>query len=151
MFETKVMVAPNSPMALAKDKIMPAIIPGAISGNVTNTNTQNELASTPFGRLADMATVATRPLSRTAVHSSGERLSHPSIAFAQLASWPGLSRPSTFDLKARKEGVDARDNPRIKSGDGHDAREETRSHRNAQAQSKAIHDRAPPGPSTVKP
>jgi len=28
----------------------------------------------------------------------------------------------SFSLKARKKGVDARDNPRIKSGDGHDAR-----------------------------
>src|SRR5437899_1797493 len=39
------------------------------------------------------------------------------------SSWPGLSRPSTsFPRKACKKGVDARDNPRIKSGDGHDER-----------------------------
>src|SRR5215471_20611278 len=47
-------------------------------------------------------------------------------------SWPGLSRPSTsFLLMARKKDVDARDNPRIKSGDGHDGGEAIRSHRNA--------------------
>jgi hypothetical protein len=42
-----------------------------------------------------------------------------------------LSRPSTsFSLKARKKDVDARDNPRIKSGDGHDGAGMIRSHRN---------------------
>jgi hypothetical protein len=30
-----------------------------------------------------------------------------------------------------KKGVDARDNPRIKSGDGHDGEKVMRSHRNA--------------------
>ena len=39
-------------------------------------------------------------------------------------SWPGLSRPSTsFALKARKKDVHARDNARIKSGDGRDGEE----------------------------
>src|SRR6476659_8641495 len=44
MFETKVMGAPNSPIALAKHRIMPAMIPGRISGKVTNVNTQSGLA-----------------------------------------------------------------------------------------------------------
>src|SRR5262245_25708457 len=44
MFETKVMVAPNSPIALAKHRIMPAMIPGTTSGNVTVANTQARLA-----------------------------------------------------------------------------------------------------------
>ena len=35
MLETKVMVAPNSPSALAKHSIMPAMMPGSASGNVT--------------------------------------------------------------------------------------------------------------------
>jgi hypothetical protein len=34
-------------------------------------------------------------------------------------------------LSCRKKGVDARDNPRIKSGDGHDGEEAIPSHRNA--------------------
>src|ERR1051325_10092205 len=34
MFETKVIVAPNSPSARAKDRIMPARMPGRISGSV---------------------------------------------------------------------------------------------------------------------
>ena len=34
-------------------------------------------------------------------------------------------------LNVRKKDVDARDNPRIKSGDGHDAGEVIQSHRNA--------------------
>jgi hypothetical protein len=36
-----------------------------------------------------------------------------------------------FFAGRRKKGVDGRDNPRIKSGDGHDAGEMVRSHRNA--------------------
>ncbi len=43
-----------------------------------------------------------------------------------------MSRPSTFySLTRRKKGVDARDNPRIKSGDGHDGGEVIRSRRDA--------------------
>jgi len=44
MFDTKVMVAPNSPMALAKHRIMPARMPGTMSGKVTVANTQAGLA-----------------------------------------------------------------------------------------------------------
>jgi hypothetical protein len=44
MFETKVMVAPNSPMERAKARIMPAISPGAISGRVMVRKTQAGLA-----------------------------------------------------------------------------------------------------------
>jgi len=44
MFDTNVMVAPNSPMALAKHRIMPAMRPGTISGRVIVRNTQARLA-----------------------------------------------------------------------------------------------------------
>ena len=40
MLDTKVIVAPNSPIALAKDSTMPAMMPGTISGSVTTANTQ---------------------------------------------------------------------------------------------------------------
>jgi hypothetical protein len=43
-----------------------------------------------------------------------------------MSSWPGSSRPSTPSILPGLEDVDARDNPRIKSGDGHDKREFTR-------------------------
>jgi hypothetical protein len=36
-----------------------------------------------------------------------------------------------FSAEAPQKDVDARDNPRIKSGDGHDAGEVIQSHRNA--------------------
>jgi hypothetical protein len=39
MFDTKVMVAPNSPMARAKHNMPPATMPGRISGSVTVENT----------------------------------------------------------------------------------------------------------------
>src|SRR5258708_6564188 len=58
-------------------------------------------------------------------------LAFPVMLTLLSESWPGLSRPSTsFWLKARKKDVDARDNPRIKSGDGHDGGEVIRSRRN---------------------
>ena len=44
MLETKVMVAPNSPSALAKHSTMPAMTPGNASGSVTVRNTQKPLA-----------------------------------------------------------------------------------------------------------
>ena len=46
-----------------------------------------------------------------------------------LPSWPALCRPSTgavrrvFGRTATRNGVDGRDNPRVKPGDGHDAAE----------------------------
>src|SRR5256885_506718 len=40
MLETKVMVAPNSPKLRAKARIIPAMMPGSISGKVTATTTQ---------------------------------------------------------------------------------------------------------------
>ncbi len=40
--------------------------------------------------------------------------------FRAYKSWPGLSRPSTSLPKGCQKDVDARDNPRIKSGDGRD-------------------------------
>src|SRR6056297_4140788 len=40
MFETNVIVAPNSPIALAKPRMLPAMIAGRINGKVTVANTQ---------------------------------------------------------------------------------------------------------------
>ena len=40
MFEIKVIVAPNSPMALAKERIIPAMMPGRIRGRVTTRKTR---------------------------------------------------------------------------------------------------------------
>ena len=48
----------------------------------------------PIGRLVNIATVATRTLSWTAVHSSGERLSHPSMAIGQSLR----CRPRSFTI-----------------------------------------------------
>ena len=44
MLETKVMVAPNSPIALAKPSTMPASTPGSASGSVTVANTRQGAA-----------------------------------------------------------------------------------------------------------
>src|SRR3979411_1972617 len=47
MFDTKVMVAPNSPIALAKPSTMPASTPGSASGSVTVAN--NRQGAAPSG------------------------------------------------------------------------------------------------------
>src|SRR3954463_4945513 len=47
MLETKVMVAPNSPIALAKPSTMPASTPGSASGSVTLANTRHMPAPPP--------------------------------------------------------------------------------------------------------
>src|SRR3546814_10565957 len=44
MLETKWIVAPNSPSACAKDRLIPSMMPGTISGSVTVRNTQAGLA-----------------------------------------------------------------------------------------------------------
>ncbi len=44
MLETKVIVAPNSPIALAKERMEPAITPGTISGRVTVRKTHRGCA-----------------------------------------------------------------------------------------------------------
>src|SRR5258705_111260 len=45
MLETKVIVAPNSPIALAKPSTMPASTPGSASGRVTVANTRHGAAT----------------------------------------------------------------------------------------------------------
>src|SRR3989442_870435 len=65
MFDTKVMVAPNSPIALAKPSTMPASTPGSASGKVMVKNTRQ-------GAAPSVAAVAARSESRIAVHSVGE-------------------------------------------------------------------------------
>ena len=49
MFETKVMVAPNSPIDLAKARIEPARMPGRINGSVTARKTKPGLAPSVSG------------------------------------------------------------------------------------------------------
>ena len=63
MLETKVMVAPNSPSALAKQSTMPAMTPGIASGNVTVRNTQKRSApsvAAASSSLRSMASIASR-------------------------------------------------------------------------------------------
>ena len=51
MLATKVMVAPNSPSALAKQSTTPAMRPGSASGSVTVRNTQMRFAPERRGGL----------------------------------------------------------------------------------------------------
>ena len=55
MLETKVIVAPNSPKALAKHKTTPAITPGSASGNVMVRNTSMRLAPSLAGGILKTA------------------------------------------------------------------------------------------------
>ena len=62
MFETNVIVAPNSPMALAKPRIMPAVMPGIIKGSVTVRKTQARFA--PRVPAASSSRVSTASIER---------------------------------------------------------------------------------------
>src|SRR3954469_3748680 len=64
MLETKVMVAPNSPIALAKPSTMPASTPGSASGSVMVENTA---ARPPRG-------LAPAPSSRGSIASTARRI-----------------------------------------------------------------------------
>ena len=52
------MVAPNSPIALAKDRIAPAITPGRQSGRVMVANTQSGLAPSVPAALSSRVSTA---------------------------------------------------------------------------------------------
>lgn len=70
---TKVIVAPNSPIALAKASTMPARMPGRISGRVTVRNTQPRpapsvaAACSSRGSTASMASRIARTISGNAM------------------------------------------------------------------------------------
>ena len=55
MFETNVIVAPNSPSAFAKPMMRPASTPGSASGSVIVRNTQKGLRAKRRGRFFDVA------------------------------------------------------------------------------------------------
>jgi hypothetical protein len=80
MFETKVIVAPNSPSARAKARSAPVITPAMASGSVTVKNTRVRLA--PSVRAASSSRGSTDSIARrTARTSSGK----PMIAAASAA------------------------------------------------------------------
>ncbi len=73
MFDTKVIVAPNSPIALAKARIAPVTIPGRISGSVTVTKIQGRdapsvaAACSSFGSTASIDSRIARTISGKAM------------------------------------------------------------------------------------
>src|SRR5260370_40333853 len=105
---------------------------GRVSIVVRLTPTLNFSATAPFATTSSQpmqaqaaATIET-PLVRTFLSCAMSRFL-PSVS---MESWPspdlirGLSRPSmSCLLRLNKKDVDARDDPRIKSGDGHDGGE----------------------------
>src|SRR2546430_15837187 len=58
MLETKVMVAPNSPSAFAKQSTMPAISPGIASGKVTVRNIQRRSAPSVAAAASSLRAIA---------------------------------------------------------------------------------------------
>ena len=58
MLATKVIVAPNSPIALAKPRISPAMIPGAASGKVTVAKTNQDGAPSVCAACSSRASTA---------------------------------------------------------------------------------------------
>src|ERR1700756_4598184 len=81
MFETKVIVAPNSPIALAKPSTMPASTPGSASGSVTVANTRQGAAPRVSGVGAAVARLDRKPdrahQKRKRHHAAGERSTGP--------------------------------------------------------------------------
>src|SRR3546814_10507679 len=72
-FETKVIVAPNSPIERAKPSTSPASTPGTLSGNVTLQNTRAGRAPRVRAALSSRTSTATidsrlaRPISGSAI------------------------------------------------------------------------------------
>ena len=101
MLETKVMVAPNSPSALAKHKTEPAQIPGSANGRETRKNVQKPFAPERSRRCLKTAVDAFKGQSdgpqhqrkahhRTCQRSSRptERKAHPEIIEKKRADGP---------------------------------------------------------------
>ena len=102
MLETKVIVAPNSPIALAKDSTMPAMMPGRISGSVTTAKTQTGCApSVPAASSSLRSTAAMdRRMART---SSGKPM------MAQASAAPVQRNENTMpNCSARKDPMGPR-------------------------------------------
>ena len=87
------MVAPNSPIALAKHRMAPAITPGRQSGRVMVANTQNGLA--PSVPAADSSRTSTasidrrmaRTSKRKAHHRAGQRRAGPAEGEDDAEAW----------------------------------------------------------------
>ena len=77
------MVAPNSPIALAKHRIMPAMMPGRVSGSVTVANTQSGLAPSVAAACFELAVDGLDRQAdgahhqRKAHHRAGQRRARP--------------------------------------------------------------------------
>ena len=73
MFDTKVMVAPNSPSARANASTAPAITPGMASGSVMLRNAQNRLAPSVAAASSSLLSIASND-SRIARTISGNAM-----------------------------------------------------------------------------
>ena len=76
------MVAPNSPMALAKHRIMPAMMPGTISGSVTVRKTQARLA--PSVPAASSSRASTASIDRRMARTSSGKPMTPQASAAPV-------------------------------------------------------------------
>ena len=87
MFETNVMVAPNSPRLLAKANIIPVIIPGVISGSVIEKNVRK-------GPTPNVLEASSSPLSTFSIDNRIERTIRGKAIIADAIAAP-------FQLKAK--------------------------------------------------
>jgi len=100
MFETKVMVAPNSPNPRANDKSVPVMIPGIASGKVMVAKTQSCVP--PSVRAADRPNSFDEPAMKLSKVCCGcsMRFHRPLLASA-CSSMPGRGSNATTWLSAR--------------------------------------------------
>jgi hypothetical protein len=89
MFETKVIVAPNSPSARAKDRIMPAMMPGTIKGKVIVRNIHNAFAPS-------VPAASSRRRSTASIDSRIERTSSGKPMTAQASAAPVQRNANTM-------------------------------------------------------
>src|SRR3954471_9919568 len=97
MFETKVMVAPNSPIALAKARITPAMMPGKIRGKVTIRNTSGGLAPSVPAASSSLASTA---LDREAYAAHEEREAHHGASERRTRPAEGEDDPKRLGEKS---------------------------------------------------
>src|SRR3954471_6802091 len=92
MFETKVIVAPNSPVALANERIIPAIMPGRIRGRVTTRKTRGGDAPSVPAASSNLRSTASIER-RTARTRRGKPLARPvNIAAEVLGGQQRIAR-----------------------------------------------------------
>ena len=93
------MVAPNSPIALAKARIMPAMMPGRISGRVTVRKTQDAAAPSVPAASSSLRSTASidRRMARTI---SGKPIT------AQASAAPVQRKEKTMPKCSVEEGAD---------------------------------------------